>query len=172
MLNRFFPDYLYPSVQEIAPGFFQERGIRLAVLDIDNTLVPYTQPDPTPAARAFLERLQAEGVRFCFVSNNNTKRVARFNQSIGAFSVARAKKPLRGGIREAMEKYGASPQETVLIGDQIFTDVYGGRRCGVLTILVEPIEEKETLFFRFKRRMEKIVLQEYRKRCQKGKENV
>lgn len=54
------------------------------------------------------------------------------------------------------------PEETVLIGDQIFTDVYGGRRSGILTVLVEPIEEKETLFFKFKRRMEKIVLKKYK----------
>lgn len=162
MLEGFFPDYIYRSVQEIAPGFFKARGIRLAILDIDNTLVPYTQPDPTPAARAFLDRLAEEGVRFCFVSNNRAERIARFNQSIGAFFVARAKKPFRTGIRRAMEEHKVKPEETALIGDQIFTDVYGGRRSGVLTILVEPIEDKETLFFRFKRRMEKIVLKKYR----------
>lgn len=168
MLEIFYPDYIYRAVQDIEPGFFKERGIRLAILDIDNTLVPYTEPDPTPAAKAFLCRLEQEGVRFCFVSNNGADRVDRFNQNIGAFYVARAKKPLRAGIRQAMQEYRAEASETILIGDQIFTDIYGGRRSNITTVLVEPIEDKETLFFRFKRRMEKIVLKKYRK----GKRDV
>lgn len=161
MLERFFPDYMYPTVQDIKAGFFLKHGIRLAILDIDNTLVPYTQPDPTPAARAFLKQLADEGVRFCFVSNNKKERVQRFNQTIDTFFIARANKPFRTGICKAMQYFGVKPEETVLIGDQIFTDVYGGRRSGVLTVLVQPIEDKETLFFRFKRRMEKIVLKKY-----------
>ncbi len=162
MLEGLFPDYVYRSIQDIEPGFFEERGIRLAVLDIDNTLVPYTEPEPTPAVNAFLKRLEEENVQFCFVSNNKLERVLRFNQTIGAFYVARANKPFRTGIQKAMAKFGVKPEETVLIGDQIFTDVYGGRRSGILTVLVEPIEEKETLFFKFKRRMEKIVLKKYK----------
>lgn len=168
MLEIFFPDYIYHAVQDIEPGFFKERGIRLAILDIDNTLVPYTEPEPTHAAKAFLSRLEQEGVQFCFVSNNSADRVGRFNQNIGAFYVARAKKPLRSGIRLAIHEYKVRPDETALIGDQIFTDIYGGRRSGITTVLVEPIEDKETLFFKFKRRMEKIVLKKYRE----GKRNV
>ena len=161
MLERFYPDYKYKAVQDIAAGFFKERGIRYAVLDIDNTLVPYTVPEPTQAALEFLERLRGEGVQFCFVSNNRAERVQLFNQTIGAWYCARAKKPLRVGIGKALAHFGAKPEETVLIGDQIFTDVWGGRRAGLVSVLVGPIEEKETLFFRFKRRLEKIVLNRY-----------
>lgn len=161
MLERFYPDYTYQAVGDIAAGFFAEHGIRYAILDIDNTLVPYTEPEPTPAALAFLERLKREGVQYCFVSNNHGRRVARFNKTIGAWYCARAKKPLKAGIFKALAQFGAQPQETALIGDQLFTDVWGGRRAGLTTILVEPIEEKETLFFRFKRRMERLVLKRY-----------
>lgn len=163
MLERFFPDDLYKTVQDIEPEYFKKYGIRLVILDIDNTLVPYTVPEPTPAALTFLEQLQKAGISYCFVSNNNKARVLRFNQDLQAFFVARAGKPLTGGIQKALDHFGAKSEETLLIGDQIFTDVYGGRRCGLRTILVEPIEDKETLFFRFKRRMEKIVLKKYRK---------
>ena len=100
-------------------------------------------------------------MKYCFLSNNKDKRVIIFNENIGAPFLARAKKPLCGGINKIMKMIGAKPQNTVLIGDQVFTDVWTGKRAGIKTILVSPIEDKETLFFRFKRAMERIVLKNY-----------
>ena len=161
--ERFYPDYIYKCVGDIENGFFKKNGIKYAVLDIDNTLVPYTVKAPTKPAVDFLKRLEAEDVLYCFLSNNNKKRVMLFNNNINAPYMANAKKPLLFGFNKIMKKINASEKNTILIGDQIFTDIWAGKRAGVLTLLVEPIEDKETLFFKFKRSLEKIVLNRFRK---------
>lgn len=163
ILEKFYPDYMYDSVGDIEPDFFVKNNIEHAVLDIDNTLVPYTVKTPTKPAIDFLRRLDGDGVKYCFLSNNNKKRVMLFNENINAYYVSNAKKPLLWGLKKAMKRMGAKPENTILIGDQIFTDVWTGKRAGIKAILVRPIEDKETLFFKFKRAMEKIVLDRYRK---------
>ncbi len=161
--ERFYPDYSYKCVGDIEPDFFKNNNIKYAVLDIDNTLVPYTVKTPDKTAFDFLKRLDSEGVVYCFLSNNSANRVEIFNENIGAVFVSNAKKPLLSGMKKVIELMDANPKETVLIGDQVFTDVLTGKRAGVKTILVLPIEDKETLFFKFKRAMEKIVLKGYGK---------
>lgn len=161
MLERFFPDFKFHSIDALSAEFFLSNDIKFLLLDIDNTLVPYTSPLPDERASAFLKMLDANDIKYAFVSNNKRKRVELFNSGIGAYTYAKAKKPLLFGINAAMKFLGADAAETALVGDQIFTDVYGGIRRGITTILLDPIEERETPFFRFKRRMEKIVLKKY-----------
>lgn len=163
ILKKFYPDCIYKSVHDIESDFFEKTDIKYALLDIDNTLVPYTVPLPNESAKAFLNRLDTEGVSYCFLSNNKGERVRIFADALGARYVSNAKKPMLSGLKRAMEILGADAENTVLIGDQIFTDVYTGERAGIKTVLVEPIEDKETLFFKFKRAMERIVLKRYRK---------
>ena len=157
----FFPDYSHKAVDDIDVQELYESGIRYALLDIDNTIVPYTSPFPDDKALKFLKSLSDNGIRYCFVSNNNKNRVEEFNKYIGVPVYPRAKKPLLFGIDKAMSDFGAVKENTVLIGDQIFTDMWGGKRAGILTVLVEPIEECESLFFRFKRYFEKKVIRRY-----------
>ena len=154
---------MYESVPDIEENFFGDNNIKFAVLDIDNTLVPYTVKTPTKPAMDFLRRLEAEGVKFCFLSNNKEGRVMLFNDNINAPYEANARKPLLSGLNKIMERIGAKKENTIIIGDQIFTDVWTGKRAGIKAILVKPIEDKETLFFKFKRALEKIVLDKYRK---------
>ena len=163
MLSKFYPDYMYDSVHDIEENFFRNNNIKFAVLDIDNTLVPYTVKSPTKPAVDFLRRLEAEGVKYCFLSNNKEGRVMLFNDNINAPYEANARKPLLSGLNRIMGRLSAGKENTILIGDQIFTDVWTGKRAGIKTILVKPIEDKETLFFKFKRALEKIVLDRYRK---------
>lgn len=163
MLEKFYPDYMYNSVHDIEADFFLKNNIKYAVLDIDNTLVPYTVKTPTKPAIDFLRRLESEGVKYCFLSNNNEKRVMLFNQNINAPYEANARKPLLFGLKRVMKKMGAGYENTILIGDQLFTDVWTGKRANIKSIMVRPIEDKETLFFKFKRALEKIVLNSYRK---------
>ncbi len=165
MFRRFYPDYKFKKTADIPDSFFVKNNIKFAVLDIDNTLVPYTSPLPDDAARAFLQRLKDLGVRYFFVSNNNEARVKLFCDDLGERDyIAKASKPLVRKIKRAMESMGAKKTNTVLIGDQIFTDVYGGKRAGLLTVMVDPIEAKETPFFGIKRKMEKIVMKNYKPR--------
>ena len=86
-----------------------------------------------------------------------------FNDNINAPFEANARKPLLKGLKKALKTMDAKNENCIMIGDQIFTDVWTGKRAGIKTILVKPIEDKETLFFKFKRGLEKIVLNKYRK---------
>ena len=158
-LEKFNPDFIYTSVWDIEEGFFKKNNIKYVVLDIDNTLVPYTTKKPTGSALGFLKRLERENIKFAFLSNNNKSRVKLFNKEIGATFISHAKKPLLFGMNRVMKKMGANKEQTIMIGDQIFTDVYTGKRYGVKTMLVKPIEDKETPFFRVKRHYERIVLE-------------
>lgn len=158
IIKRLYPDYIYQSVHTIEADFFKDNNIKYVVLDIDNTLVPYTVKTPTKPAMDFLRRLESEGIKYCFLSNNNQKRVMLFNDNINAPYEANARKPFVSGLNRVLKQIGAKKPETLIIGDQIFTDVWTGKRAGVRAMLVNPIEDKETLFFRFKRALEKIVL--------------
>lgn len=161
MLKKFYPDYTFSSINDIDFGIFTKRKIKWALLDIDNTLVSYTSPKADDSAKRFLKTLDAIDIKYCFVSNNHKKRVALFAEEFGCGYVCNSMKPLLPGINRAMRMLGAERDKTVLIGDQVFTDIYAGNRAGLLTVMVNPIEAKETPFFGFKRRMEKIVLRNY-----------
>lgn len=162
MYKRFYPDFRFGSVEEITADFFAENRIGFAVLDIDNTLISYKTARADGRARRFLDMLTENGVKYAFVSNNNRERVAIFAKDFDAPFVSRAAKPFAYGIKKAMKKIGAKREETVLIGDQVFTDVYAGKRAGIKTVMVNPIDAKETPFFNVKRYFERIVLKDYK----------
>ena len=162
MFKRFYPDFRFNSIGDISADFFAVNGIRFAVLDIDNTLVSYKTEYADERAKNFLSMLLQNGIKYAFVSNNHKGRVEKFAKEFKAPFVSNAGKPFTFGIRHAMAKMGAKSKETVLIGDQVFTDIYAGKRTGIKTIMVNPIDAKETPFFGVKRYFEKIVLKDYK----------
>ena len=161
MFEKFYPDYKFGSISDIDFNIFVKNGIRFAILDIDNTLVSYTLPYADERAKSFLKKLEDMGIKYAFVSNNHKERVEKFAKEFGAFFVYDSGKPLLFGVKRAMRFLGAKRENAVLIGDQVFTDVYAGKRAGLLTFMVDPIEAKETPFFGVKRKLEKIVLKNY-----------
>ena len=160
MFEKFYPDIRFKSIKDITKDLLKEKGIAYALLDIDNTLVSYKSPTADDNAREFLSMLDECGIKYAFVSNNHKARVAKFAEEFDAIYVNDAAKPLLFGIKKAMRKIGAKKSETVFVGDQVFTDVYAGKRAGLFTIMVDPIEAKETPFFAVKRYFEKIVLKD------------
>lgn len=161
MFKKFYPDLRCESIDSIPDEYFLSHGIRYAILDIDNTLVAYTSPLPDERALGFLGRLGRLGIKYCFVSNNHAERVAAFCEGLGTFYIANSRKPLIYNLKRAMRRLGAQKNNTVLIGDQIFTDVYAANRAGLYSVMVDPIEPKETPFFGFKRAMERVVMRGY-----------
>lgn len=156
-----FPDIKYNSINDIDVEMLAKKGIKFAILDIDNTLVPYTSPKPNQDALSFLDKLNDNEIKYCFVSNNSANRIDIFNEEICAPAFSKAGKPLLFGINKAMNVLGAMKENTVLIGDQVFTDTLGGKRAQILTILVDPIKEVDTLFFKFKRYFERKIIKSY-----------
>lgn len=158
------PDLMCPTVYDIPFSRFEEKGLRLVIFDIDNTLVSYDTPEPDERLKAFLTDFSSRGVRIALVSNNSPERVERFNRALGFFAVPDAHKPMKKALAPVMEHFSTPKEETLFVGDQLLTDVATARRWGVRTVVVEPIKKKENLFFRFKRLLEKPFVAIYRKR--------
>ena len=135
------PDGVYPDISAIDPQALARRGITLVLADLDNTLAKYHQPEPDQTVRAWKEALAEAGITLFLLSNSRKPgRAAHFAQALGIPYLGRAGKPSRAGYLRAMEQMGASPAATAMVGDQIFTDILGARRTGVLALLVEPVE--------------------------------
>lgn len=135
-----FPNGFYDSVLDIRPEDLTRRGITLLLADLDNTLVPYKTPVPTGELKRWREELEAGGVKLFLLSNSRKPgRPKRFADALGIGFIGHAGKPKRGGFLAAMERTGRTPAQTAIVGDQIFTDILGGTRAGVTTILVRPI---------------------------------
>ena len=162
------PDYYVNTYRDVTVDFLAREGIRYLILDIDNTLAPYEQPEPDEEHLAWFAALNAAGIRAVFVSNNKPARVTLFNERIGIPFFAKAGKPGRRSMRRAMKEIGATVDETAMMGDQVFTDVWAGRRVGVRTILLPPIRDKRDLGTRLKRFFEKPILRYYRKHKRTG----
>jgi len=167
MLSKFLPDEYFNDIYEIDIDILVQKGIRGIICDIDNTLVPYEEPEPTQKVKNWISSMNSRGIKISFVSNNDAARVEKFNQSIGFFASADSKKPSRKKLLEAMNAMNTDKTNTAMLGDQIFTDVYAGKRAGLYCILVNPIKDKKNFLFRFKRTLEKPVLAYYK--IKKGK---
>lgn len=168
MGNFLYPDEYLQSAYQIDYAAFYQKGFRGIIFDIDNTLVPHGAPADKRAVSLFV-RLRELGFSCVLLSNNKEPRVKLFCDKVGADYIFKAKKPKPSAYRRAMERMHTGRENTLFIGDQIFTDVAGANLCGIYSILVKPIHPKEEIQIVLKRYLEKIVLYFYRK---KQKEDV
>ena len=168
MLRRFYPKRLAPSSYDIDYEKLYQEGYRGILFDIDNTLVEHGA-DATPRAIELFERLKRIGFQTCLISNNSDERVRRFNKDIKTNFIHKANKPSIKNYLKATKMMGTRIDNTVCVGDQLFTDVYGANRVGMMTYLVKPIHPKEEIQIVLKRKLERIVLHYYRKDLAKGK---
>ena len=134
------PAVLVDSVWKLTPEFLHSLGIRLLMLDFDNTIVPYTTDTPTVEVVAWLERMQQSDITLCVVSNSRKERVRIFCNRYGLQCITHAKKPFSKGIRACLKQFRAEPSECALAGDQIFTDTLGANCAGIRAILVPAID--------------------------------
>ena len=133
-------------------------GIRGMIFDLDNTITEWHSSLISRESKQFLADLQAADVKFCLLSNNRSKRVREMAEALGMDYVKNARKPLKQGYFAACEIMGLKPAEAAMVGDQLFTDIYGGRKAGVYTILVKPIGKKEMWGTKnISRRFERLV---------------
>lgn len=167
MFDMFFPDRYVASTYVIDFEKLYEEGIRGLIFDIDNTLVPHGAPADKRAIALF-KRLKDIGFKCCLISNNQEPRVAMFNEPIQVDYVYDAHKPSTKNYKKAMEIMHTDTSNTIFIGDQLFTDVWGAKRAGIQNILVKPIHPKEEIQIVLKRYLEKIVLHFYMKSKKKN----
>ncbi len=157
-MRAFYPDEDIASAYEIPFGQLHAEGIRGVIFDIDNTLVPHGGPADERAKKLFSD-LRGMGMETCLLSNNKEPRVASFSRAVGgSHYIYKGNKPGIRGYQRAMELMGTDTGNTVFVGDQLFTDVWGARRAGIYSILVKPIHPKEEIQIVLKRFLEGIVL--------------
>ncbi|WP_442595080.1 YqeG family HAD IIIA-type phosphatase [Neobacillus sp. D3-1R] len=164
MIKNFLPDQHVKSIFEITPESLKEKGIKGIITDLDNTLVEWDRPLATPKLVSWFENMKKSNIAVTIVSNNKELRVKAFSDPLNIPYIYEARKPLRRAFYRALQQMGLEKQETVVIGDQLLTDVLGGNRGGFHTILVVPVAKTDGLITKFNRQVERRILNWFRKK--------
>jgi HAD superfamily phosphatase (TIGR01668 family) len=158
LLKRFIPDMKVGSIYDIDLDALRQRGIKGIITDLDNTLVGAKEPSATPELLAWLKELDRNGFRVVIVSNNRLPRVEAFAKPLGMPFIHQARKPSNRSFLAALSLLKLPREQVVMVGDQLLTDVLGGKRLGLYTILVKPIApQDEGLPTRINRQLEKLL---------------
>lgn len=134
------PDVMKDDIYQITPRMFTNRGIRFIMLDVDNTIAPYTIQHASPRLKAWIEDMKKAGLELFILSNNKGERPAVFAGELGLEFINKAWKPFTKVAKQVLVQKGVSPAETAVIGDQIYTDTCCGKWIGAFTVLVHPIK--------------------------------
>lgn len=169
IFRKFYPDNYIDSTYSIDFAKLRDKGVRGVIFDIDNTLVPHGAPADERSLELFC-RLKELGIETMLLSNNKEPRVKSFADKVKSSYIFKAGKPSVKNYKRAMELMGTEEKNTIFVGDQLFTDVWGAKRTGIASYLVKPIHPKEEIQIVIKRRLEWIVLYFYKKDLAKKKE--
>lgn len=162
MPKLLYPDIYVDSILDIPLKKLQELNIKAFILDLDNTLTEWNSNDLRDEFIKWFEQINQLGFKACILSNNGEKRVLTVAQRLNIPFIFRAQKPRRKAFLRAVSLMKVKASETAVIGDQIFTDIMGGKRAGLFTILVVPIARREFIGTKISRLMEIFVLRKVR----------
>ncbi|MFD1736647.1 YqeG family HAD IIIA-type phosphatase [Bacillus salitolerans] len=154
----FLPSQQVKSIFDINPTDLKEKGIKGIITDLDNTLVEWDRPDATPELKNWFQSMIENNIIVTIVSNNNEERVKAFADPVNIPFIFRAKKPMTRAFKQALINMNLRQNEVVVIGDQLLTDVLGGNRMGIYTILVVPISQSDGFVTRFNRKVERSIM--------------
>ncbi len=165
-----YPREILNKVEEISIEFIQKNKLKALILDVDNTLIGYDQKLSEEKIK-WAKNLKGQGVKLYILSNTNKKeKVKKVATLLGIPYILFAKKPLKSGFLKIQKELQIEPEQIGVVGDQIFTDIIGGNRCKMFTILVEPINEKDLLITAWKRPIEQMIKEKYKKTKEKNKD--
>lgn len=164
MLNHFKPTWMVNAIYNITPAELKKRGIKLVLTDLDNTLIAWNNPNGTPALKKWMDELAAADIQLVVVSNNSAKRVGKAVNGFQLPFVSRALKPLPVGINRALRQWHRSKDETIMIGDQLLTDVWAANTSHVRSVLVKPIIRTDAWVTWLNRFIERFVMKALLKR--------
>ena len=157
MRSVFVPDYYVKSIYHINYNKLKEMGITNLIMDIDNTLMPWGSKVADKKVKEFIKGLKLKGFKICILSNRKKTNVTSFIDDMDVLFFSFGRKPMKIMFMGALRKLEAKPDSTCIIGDQIFTDVFGGNSCGITTVLVDPIDNEEFSGTKWLRRMERNI---------------
>ncbi len=152
------PSFVYPSLREVELEKLKSLGVEVIILDLDNTLLPIDKEEVDEGTKEWVEKARKEEFKLCILSNTlRLRRLWRISRSLG-IPFLRGMKPMLGGFKKAISHLGVKPHKCALIGDRLLTDVLGGNRMGMITVLVKPMKGKEGLGVKILRLLEWILL--------------
>jgi HAD superfamily phosphatase (TIGR01668 family) len=164
MLEKLCPNCQANSILELDLAELKKVGIRGVIFDLDNTLVEWKKDILDPEVITLVERFKADGFKICILSNALEHRVEVVAHTLGVPYLSRAAKPRKLPFRKALELLGTLPEETAVVGDQLFTDILGGNRMELYTIWTPPLSSIEFLSTKAVRRLERLVIKRFRKK--------
>lgn len=158
MRKILIPDQHLDSIFDVDLDYLQSLGIKGIITDMDNTLVPWNDRNISPRLAEWFATLRSRGFKLFIISNNSSDSGGQLARELAIPAIFYAVKPRKTAFRRALEKMDLSPDQVAVIGDQVFTDILGGNRLGLHTILVTPISKKEFFWTKFMRMLERLVL--------------
>jgi len=164
LVRYFCPDFIVESIWDINLELLKEKGYKALILDLDNTLLGWRSQNFPPKVQEWLKKAETLAFKRQIVSNSFPRRVRRLSAILGIPFISQGIKPRKKAFAAALKALEAKPEETVVVGDQLFTDVLGGKRMNLFTILVSPIDKNEFFTTRILRIPEKMLLN-YFKKC-------
>ena len=167
-MKKIYPKAYFNSVLDIKIGFLIKNKIKALILDVDNTLIDYNKNLSEDIVN-WSHELQGQGIKMYILSNTNKKeKVEKVAKKLEISYEYFAKKPSKKGFTKVQNILKMKPENIAVVGDQIFTDVIGGNRCQMFTILVDPIDKKDFWYTAWKRPIENQI----KKKIVKGEKNV
>ena len=167
-MKKIYPNAYFSNVLDIKISFLLKNKIKVLILDVDNTLIDYNK-NLSEEIINWSHELQGQGIKMYILSNTNKKtKVEKVAKTLEIPYIYFAKKPLKSGFKKAKEKLKEKEEHIAVVGDQIFTDIIGGNRCNMFTILVDPLDKKDFWYTAWKRPIENKI----KKKIIKGEKNV
>lgn len=166
MYRHFVPSEYVKTVFDITPELLTSKNIQGIITDLDNTLVEWDRPDATPLLIEWLKSMKDAGIQVVIVSNNNELRVKSFADPLGIPFIFQARKPMGRAFRKALAIMNVKKEQVVVIGDQMLTDIFGGNRNKMHTILVLPVAKSDGFFTRFNRLVERRIMKKLKEKGQ------
>ena len=163
-MDIFLPDKYYKNIYEIDYLKLKKDGIKCLLFDLDNTIVPPNVKKPNKKIRDLFDNLKEQDFKVIIMSNSSKKRLSIFKDELVVDCSASSMKPIKTKFLKILKEYKYDLSETAIIGDQLLTDVFGGNRVGITTILVNPISKNDITVTKFNRKLEKIIEQKLNKR--------
>jgi hypothetical protein len=159
MLGLFTPTAYFDALALVDLGEMKRLGYRVLLFDVDNTITTWNSPDIAPEVCRWFEELHEIGLLGCIISNNSAERLAPLAERLGIDFFPKARKPLPFGYKKAMRQMGGTKSDTLMLGDQLMTDILGANLAGLDSVLLKPISlAKEFRWTYVNRRLEKLII--------------
>lgn len=167
-MSRFIPKMYKKSIFEINYGKLKKNGIKVLLFDFDNTLIEKGNYEIGDKTITFIEKLKKDFIIYVVSNSLNDKKLNYVCKKLSIPYIGNSKKPFSYGYKRLAFR-SIKNEEVAMIGDQLITDVWGANRMGYYSILVDPMIEKELVFTKINRGLEKIIYKKNKKDIQRGK---